>query len=177
MQVPWTLAWATPLYLLVGFPLDFYRFFVFVLTSFLVLLLACAAGSAVGAKTRDADGNRSVLMPLIIPSTLFSGYVIPYAQIPLVWKPFYYASPIMWGMSILETSLYQGAEFGDCDSSIPFSRRHCYATGEEYLKHSTCALAQQLGVFGMIGVCLIYVTLGLLLNIRMIHKAVLNGQV
>eukprot|EP00913_Durusdinium_trenchii_P007376 g6935.t1 len=176
MQVPWTLAWATPLYLLVGFPLDFYRFFVFVLTSFLVLLLACAAGSAVGAKTRDADGNRSVLMPLIIPSTLFSGreelldqvkilsewpahlpgYVIPYAQIPLVWKPFYYASPIMWGMSILETSLYQGAEFGDCDSSIPFSRRHCYATGEEYLKHSTCALAQQLGVFGMIGVCLIY---------------------
>ena len=28
-----------------------------------------------------------VLMPLIIPSTLFSGYVIPYNQIPLVWKP------------------------------------------------------------------------------------------
>ena len=177
MQVPWTLAWATPLYLLVGMPLEFYRFGVFVLTSFTVLLLACAAGSAVGAKTRDADGNRSVLMPLIIPSTLFSGYVIPYHQIPLVWKPFYYASPIMWAMSILETSLYQGAVFDDCDPSIPFSRRHCWATGDEYLQHSTSHAAQSLGVFGMFGVCLIYVALGLLLNIRMIHKAVLNGQV
>lgn len=177
MQVPWTLAWATPLYLLVGMPMEFYRFGVFVMTSFMVLLLACAAGSAVGAKTRDADGNRSVLMPLIIPSTLFSGYVIPYNQIPLVWKPFYYGSPIMWAMSILETSLYKGAVFEDCDASIPFSQRHCWATGDEYLKHSTSSAAQHLGVFGMFGVCLIYVAFGLLLNIRMIHKAVLNGQV
>jgi len=158
-------------------PIEFYRFGVFVMTSFMVLLLACAAGSAVGAKTRDADGNRSVLMPLIIPSTLFSGYVIPYNQIPLLWKPFYYGSPIMWAMSILETSLYQGAVFEDCDASIPFSQRHCWATGDEYLKHSTSSAAQHLGVFGMFGVCLIYVAFGLLLNIRMIHKAVLNGQV
>jgi len=83
----------------------------------------------------------------------------------------------MWAMSILETSLYQGAVFDDCDPSIPFSRRHCWATGDEYLQHSTSHAAQSLGVFGMFGVCLIYVALGLLLNIRMIHKAVLNGQV
>ncbi|CAE7929762.1 ABCG15, partial [Symbiodinium necroappetens] len=126
MQVPWTLAWATPLYLLIGLPLDAYRFGVFVLTTFLVLLFACVAGSAVGAKTRDADGNRAVLMPLIIPATLFSGYVIPFDQIPRVWLPFYYMSPIMWAMSIFETSLYEGVVFEDCNPNMPMWRRRCW---------------------------------------------------
>ncbi|CAE7448742.1 set5 [Symbiodinium natans] len=177
MQVPWTLAWATPLYLLIGLPLDAYRFGVFVLTTFLVLLFACVAGSAVGAQTRDADGNRAVLMPLIIPATLFSGYVIPFDQIPKIWLPFYYMSPIMWAMSIFETSLYEGVVFEDCNPHMPMWRRRCFATGEEYLEHATCEAAQKLGVSGMLAVCAIYLLLGLLLNVRMIRRAVLDGNV
>ncbi|CAE7395433.1 set5 [Symbiodinium pilosum] len=177
MQIPWTLAWATPLYLLIGLPLDPYRFGVFVLTTFLVLLFACVAGSAVGAKSRDADGNRAVLMPLIIPATLFSGYVIPFDQIPKIWLPFYYMSPIMWAMSILETSLYEGVVFEDCNPNAPMWRRRCWATGEEYLEHATCETAQKLGVPGMLAVCTVYLLVGLLLNIRMIHRAVLDGNV
>ncbi|CAE7448121.1 ABCG15 [Symbiodinium sp. KB8] len=177
MQVPWTLAWATPLYLLIGLPLDAYRFGVFVLTTFLVLLFACVAGSAVGAKTRDADGNRAVLMPLIIPATLFSGYVIPFDQIPRVWLPFYYMSPIMWAMSIFETSLYEGVVFEDCNPNMPMWRRRCWATGDEYLEHATCEVAQKLGVPGMLAVCTVYLIVGLLLNVRMIHRAVLDGHV
>eukprot|EP00439_Symbiodinium_sp_Y106_P049735 s4105_g6.t1 len=164
MQVPWTLAWATPLYLLIGLPLDAYRFGVFVLTTFLVLLFACVAGSAVGAKTRDADGNRAVLMPLIIPATLFSGYVIPFDQIPRIWLPFYYMSPIMWAMSIFETSLYEGVVFEDCNPNMPMWRRRCWATGDEYLEHATCEVAQKLGVPGMLAVCTGYLIVGLLLN-------------
>ncbi|CAE7368261.1 ABCG15 [Symbiodinium sp. CCMP2456] len=177
MQVPWTLAWATPLYLLIGLPLDAYRFGVFVLTTFLVLLFACVAGSAVGAKTRDADGNRAVLMPLIIPATLFSGYVIPFDQIPRIWLPFYYMSPIMWAMSIFETSLYEGVVFEDCNPNMPMWRRRCWATGDEYLEHATCEVAQKLGVPGMLAVCTAYLIVGLLLNVRMIHRAVLDGHV
>ncbi|CAE8698208.1 unnamed protein product, partial [Polarella glacialis] len=126
MQIPWTLAWAAPLYLFVGLPLEFKRCGIFLLTTFLMLLMACAAGSAVGAKTRDADGNRAVLMPMLIPATLFSGYVIPYTQIPRIWMFMYYLSPMQWGMTLLETSHYQGIVFPDCDASLPYEDRRCW---------------------------------------------------
>lgn len=177
MQIPWNIAWTAPLYLLVGLPLDFQRFAVFFLTTFLVLLMACAAGSAVGARTQDADGNRAVLMPLLIPATLFSGYVIPYEQIPNIWTPFYYLSPMMWGMSLLETNHYQGLVFEDCDASLPAEQRRCWATGEEMLQGSTCELARQLGVPGMLMVCFAYIAVALILNIYGIHRHVLNGRV
>lgn len=82
--------------------------------------VTCGAGLLDATKTRFVTATLTVietvlevLMPLIIPSTLFSGreelldqvkilsewpahlpgYVIPYAQIPLVWKclPEYHA--------------------------------------------------------------------------------------
>eukprot|EP00933_Yihiella_yeosuensis_P035302 TRINITY_DN28821_c0_g1_i1.p1 TRINITY_DN28821_c0_g1~~TRINITY_DN28821_c0_g1_i1.p1 ORF type:complete len:556 (-),score=94.44 TRINITY_DN28821_c0_g1_i1:86-1753(-) len=177
MQIPWTLAWAAPLYLLVGLPLELGRFSIYLLTTFLVLLMSCAAGSAVGAMTKDADGNRAVLMPLLIPSVLFSGYVIPLNQIARIWMPLYYLSPMQWGMSLLESNNYKGVVFPDCDASVPFELRRCWATGEEMLSHTTSEVAQHLGISGMLIVFIGYIMLALLLNIRMISKTVLDGRI
>mmetsp|Transcript_73595 Transcript_73595/g.186019 ORF Transcript_73595/g.186019 Transcript_73595/m.186019 type:complete len:637 (-) Transcript_73595:45-1955(-) len=177
MQVPWTFAWVTPLYLLVGLPLEFRRFSIFLLTSFLVILMACAAGSVVGTRTKDADGNRAVLMPLLIPMVLFSGYVIPYDQIPVVWKPLYYASPVQWGMTLLETNQYKGLVFQDCDPSVPIDQRHCFATGDELLAATSTGLAQSLGIAGMLLICFAYIGLFMACNIRAIRTNVLDGRV
>jgi len=177
MQIPWTIAWVVPLYVLVGLPLEFVRFSMFLLVGFLTIFTSCAAGSAVGAFTKDADGNRAVLMPLLIPMILFSGYVIPLSQIPAFWKPLYYLSPMQWGMTLLETSYYSGLKFVDCDASVPRSERHCFATGEELLEADGNVLKQKLGIPGMIGIFIGYLFLFMLLNVRMIRKKVLDGRV
>mmetsp|Transcript_15250 Transcript_15250/g.53607 ORF Transcript_15250/g.53607 Transcript_15250/m.53607 type:complete len:626 (-) Transcript_15250:135-2012(-) len=177
MQVPWTFVWVVPMYFLVGLPLDFGRVFVFLLTSFLIILMACAAGSVVGTRTKDADGNRAVLMPLLIPMVLFSGYVIPFDQIPQVWRPIYYLSPVQWGMTILETNQYKGLVFEDCDASIPVSERYCYATGDEFLEATSQPLAQLLGIRGMLLVVLCYIGFFMLLNVRAIRACVLDGRI
>jgi len=175
MQVPWACAWAVPMYILVGMPLEIMRFSVFLLTNFLVILMACAAGSTVGTWTKDADGNRAVLMPILIPMILFSGYVIPYSQIPSIWMPIYYISPVQWGMSILNANQYKGMIFSDCDPGDP--QRHCYATGDEFLSATANSLSQKLGVPGMLLLNFGYLALFLILNIRLIRSKVLDGRV
>jgi len=177
MQLPWTLAWCVPLYLLVGLPLEAVRFGVFLLTEFILILMACSAGSYVGSWTKDADGNRAVLMPLFIPLVLFSGYVIPYAQIPTLWRVIYFASPLQWAISILETNRYRGLVFEDCDGSVPRELRHCYATGEELLEETTTEVARMLGIRGMLLLCAGYTALFLLLNIRALRRCVLSDGV
>jgi len=174
MQIPWTIVWAAPMYVLVGMPLELARFSVFLVVCFIVIFMSCAAGSTVGAFTKDADGNRAVLMPLMIPMVLFSGYVIPYAQIPIVWKPIYFLSPLQWGMTILERMHYKGVTFVDCDTSAP---GRCYATGDDLLEATSHEFAERLGVAGMICICVLYLILFLVMNIRMIRKVVLDGRV
>eukprot|EP00927_Polykrikos_kofoidii_P045989 TRINITY_DN40156_c0_g1_i1.p1 TRINITY_DN40156_c0_g1~~TRINITY_DN40156_c0_g1_i1.p1 ORF type:complete len:624 (-),score=85.21 TRINITY_DN40156_c0_g1_i1:65-1936(-) len=177
MQIPWTLAWAIPIYVLTGFPLEPARFMVFILTTFLMTFGACAGGSAVGARTKDQQGNRAVLVPLIIPMILFSGYVIPYKQLMLTWVPLYYLSPVQWAISILEMSLYQGVVFLDCDASVPLSLRQCYATGEEYIADIANPVARSIGIPGMMMICVAYVIFFMSLNVRTIHRYVLDGRV
>mmetsp|Transcript_66879 Transcript_66879/g.92582 ORF Transcript_66879/g.92582 Transcript_66879/m.92582 type:complete len:93 (+) Transcript_66879:3-281(+) len=91
--------------------------------------------------------------------------------------PLYYLSPVQWGITLFETNHYKGLTFVDCDGSIPLEHRHCYATGDEFLQDTTSELAQRLGLPGMFLVNLGYLTLFLLMNVRMIRKAVLDGRV
>lgn len=177
MQVPWALAWAMPLYMLVGLPLEPSRMGVFLLTVFLVILAACAAGSAVGTRTESPDGNRAVLMPLLIPMVLFSGYVVPFEQIPQVWKPIYYLSPVQWATTILERNHYQGVVFEDCDGDIPFFERHCYATGEELIEATANPWSARLGIGGMLLVFVAYISIMMALHFRGIRACVLDGRI
>lgn len=173
MQIPWAVVWATPIYFLTGMPQDIARFAVFLLTTFMIIMMSCTAGSAVGTYTRTAEGNRAVLGPMVILMVLFSGYVIPVEQISSIYMPIYYGSPIQWGMSILNFNHFQGVKFRDC----PPGSKGCFHTGEEYLESSTTPLAHLLGVPGMLLICCVYVVFFALLHIRLIHRCVLDGRV
>merc|ERR1712032_166778 len=186
MQIPWTFAWVVPMYILVGLPREFSKCSLFLLVSFLIVFMSCTCGSYVGARTRDQEGNRAVLAPLLVPMILFSGYVVPYAQLSPIWKPLYYVSPVRWSMSILERSHYRGVVFVDCDTMLQeFSaqeglsqgRGGCYATGEEYLRETSNPLAEWLGIPGMLAIYLGYICLFLVLNICVLRKHVLDGRV
>lgn len=174
MQIPWTVVWVLPMYFLTGLPGDPSMICTFLLTAFLVILMSCAWGSSVGAWARDQDSARSVLLPLLVPMLLFSGYIIPYYQVPRVWRPLYFLSPVQWGVSILEVAYYSGLEFGDCDRSFPQAERACFATGEEYLQsvgHGFFSVAQ------MLCICVGYAAAFLVLNAHVVRKYVLNGRV
>lgn len=177
MQIPWAISWVLPLYVLSGLPPDMSEFSIFMMIGWLVIVMGTALGSAVGATTKDTDGARAILAPLMIMMILFSGYVIPYGQIPSIWKPLYYLSPVQWGMSILETNHYEGLRFVDCDDSVPLAERHCFATGDEYLKTFGNPLAFTVGKSGMIAVLATYLGLFLSMNTHVIKTSVLDGRV
>merc|ERR1719183_3476660 len=100
---------------MVGLPIRVYPFGIFIFAVFLIIFIACAAGSVVGARTKTQEDSRACLMPLLIPMILFSGYVIPYRQLSWIWRPIYFVSPMQWCMSLLEHSIYKGLTFVDCD--------------------------------------------------------------
>merc|ERR1711920_607205 len=101
----------------------------------------------------DADQTRSRFLPCFIPTILFSGYVIPYPTIPWVFRPFYYLSPMQWGMSLLNTIIYAGFVFSDCPNEIPQAERTCFATGEELIHATTAGFTVPM----MYGICLLYI--------------------
>lgn len=173
MQLPWTVIWVLPMYFLTGMPGDPSVLLTFMLTAFLVILMSCSWGSSVGAWARDQDSARSVLLPLLVPMLLFSGYIIPYYQAPRLWRPLYFLSPVQWGVSILEVSYYAGLEFGDCDQAVPQAERTCFATGEEYLQ----SVGHCFSVVQMLVICVGYTVAFFVLNAYVVRQHVLNGRV
>uniref|UniRef100_A0A7S0ZQK2 ABC transporter domain-containing protein n=1 Tax=Noctiluca scintillans TaxID=2966 RepID=A0A7S0ZQK2_NOCSC len=174
MQVPWTLCSTVPIYLLVGFSLEYHRFALFATTVFVIILMTCIWGTCIGASTRDQTEARGRLVPAILLMSTFSGYVIPFQQIPWYFMPFYYLSPMQWGMAILRRTHFQGKEFVDCDSSVPASRRNCFATGEELLASEPSGAYSTTEMFGF---CLLYILFFVVLNLYVVKKHVLDGRV
>ena len=60
---------------------------------------------------------------------LFSGYLIPFSQIPsyFLWA-YYYASFFQWGIGLLQVNQWWGVTFPDTGPLDP-----PFSTGEEYL--------------------------------------------
>mmetsp|Transcript_17611 Transcript_17611/g.48337 ORF Transcript_17611/g.48337 Transcript_17611/m.48337 type:complete len:607 (-) Transcript_17611:134-1954(-) len=176
MQIPWTFAWAVPLYFLSGFRPDIDLLFYFLGMTFCVIFISCAAGSFIGTKIKDQDGSRAVLAPCLVPMVLFSGYVIPYSSLSEVWMPLYYLNPLQWAITGLETKFYEGAKFVDCDGSIPLSMRHCFATGEEYLAVASSDVARTIGTPGVFAILLGYLLFFVFMNVRAVRTFVLDGR-
>jgi len=177
MQVPWTLAWALPMYIITGMPLELSKLIVFVMTVFMMILWAGAMGSAVGTWTKDQEGNRAVLLPMMILAVLLSGFVIPYAQLHSFWLPFYYASPVQWCLSILEKNLFSGMEFAKSDARPRGATVGIFTSGDEFLEASLNPVAKELPIPLMFAICAGYIVLALLLNFRNIWRKVLNALV
>jgi len=175
MQIPWTLVWALPLYFLTGMPLEVDQCLVFVSTCFVAILLSCAFGSAVGTWTKDEDGNRAVLLPMMIVTIMLSGFIIQYHQLHVIWLPFYYLSPIQWCMSILEKNLFSGLSF----SGVPNpsgSAQQCFATGNELLEATLNPVALRLSIPVMFLICIGMIIFVMVLNLLMIRLKVLNAR-
>ena len=68
-------------------------------------------GIAIGCASSDMDEARKMLMPIIAPQMIFSGYVLPYNDLPVYFKPFYYLSFWQYGLGILQLNEFSEHEY------------------------------------------------------------------
>eukprot|EP00965_Chrysotila_dentata_P251629 6210168-Pleurochrysis_carterae.AAC.4 len=124
------------------------------------LLRMQAFGLCIGAIVNDLKQAQSVIAPTLVPLLLFSGYLIPYAQIPVYFQWLYYVSFFQYAMAILEVNEFMGRSFDSCVShdaierlmeqlpatcysAIPcivegaaiLSKDTCFKNGEDLLRH------------------------------------------
>eukprot|EP00300_Choanocystis_sp_HF-7_P015703 c19145_g1_i3.p1 GENE.c19145_g1_i3~~c19145_g1_i3.p1 ORF type:complete len:537 (+),score=140.57 c19145_g1_i3:11-1621(+) len=72
---------AVPIYLLVGLVPSAIPFFIFVATLALMANIGVSFGLLVGAVANDFSQAQRMVAPCMIPMVIFSGYLIPYAQV------------------------------------------------------------------------------------------------
>jgi len=86
-------------------------------------------GVMLGATSKDIKDAQSKLLPTIVPMLLFSGYVIPYADIPVFFRWIYYVSIFQWAFTILRINQFHDLDFADG------------GTGDMYLDMVDCSAA------------------------------------
>ena len=108
-----TLALVLPLYLLVGFSAAIDKAAVFFGALSLMTVIGMCMGTAIGCASQDMDEARKLLMPMIAPQMIFSGYVLPYKDLPYYFKPLYYASFWQYALAILQINEFADREYTD----------------------------------------------------------------
>jgi len=113
-QNAYIVALAVPVYALVGLRRTWEHFAVFCCALASLTWLGAAVGIGVGAFVDTFQDAQAAVVPLLIPLILFSGYLIPYAQIPSYFRFFYDVSFFQHAIAILEINQFKEVRFSDC---------------------------------------------------------------
>ena len=116
--------------------LDHFLIFVACLTS--LVWLGTAFGIAVGATANSFQEAQQAIAPTLVPLILFSGYLIPYDQIPSYFKFLYNISFFQYALAILLTNQFHGLSFTDCPPSDLMDQ-----IGTGLGSHSNCSEVEQ----------------------------------
>jgi ABC-type multidrug transport system permease subunit len=130
-----------PCFFLVGLALSASQFFIFMSVLSMLSVIGAAIGIVVGTQCKDIQEAQGMIMPVLMPLMLFSGFFIPYDEIPVFFKWLYDLSFLRYGFNILKVNQWKNINFDDCDytdfvnvtSACPVT---CYVDGEDYLKQT-----------------------------------------
>lgn len=154
---------ALPIYFLVGLRLELLAFVVFVAALAVLSWIGVAFGLTVGAVANDIKQAQAAIAPSMVPLLLFSGYMIPYAQIPSYFRWLYDISFFQYGLAILQINQFAGMNFTDCPPPLPAGvppacapltdllLATCYPTGDDYLRQSNIEPDDIWRDFGFLG--------------------------
>ena len=92
---------AVPVYTMVGLSLQASKFGIFCGCLVLLELIGSCIGILVGCISRDINDARTTLLPTLAPLLIFSGYVVPYSNIPIYFRWAYYASFFQYAFAVL----------------------------------------------------------------------------
>jgi len=105
---------AVPVYTMVGLQPNVWSFLTFLGALSCLVWLGVGVGIAVGAHATTFQEAQAAVVPLLVPLILFSGYLIPYAQIPPYFRFLYEASFFQHAIAILEINQFSPVDFTDC---------------------------------------------------------------
>ena len=122
---------AVPVYLMVGLNMHAANFGIFASCLVLLELIGSCIGIIVGANSHDINDARTTLLPTLAPLLIFSGYVVPKANIPVYFTWAYYASFFQYAFGVLMINELGDREFDhDCPAQLAEE-----AIVDEILKH------------------------------------------
>ncbi len=169
---------ATPPYLLVGLELSGAQFGTF--AGVLCVLSICGAGLGicVGTLSKDIQEAQGLVIPILMPLMLFSGFFVPYNEIPVFFRWLYEISFLRYAFNILKMNQWEGLNFDDCDASsaddvCPMT---CYADGDEYLEDTNASTLSKEDNFAiLLGIMAVMVSLSFFIMRYAIIKKATTG--
>ena len=113
-----TVCLVVPLYLLVGFAPTALQAARFLACLVIMTVIGMSIGLAIGQLAKDIDEARVMLLPIIAPQMIFSGYVLPYGRMPYYFKWLYYASFWQYGLGVLQVNEFANRTYTeDCPAA------------------------------------------------------------
>lgn len=132
-QLMCTALFAPPVYFLSGLQVEVGKFFLFALIMLLCSMIGSAIGLAFSALTRDADATNALMPIVLIPATLFSGYLLNLDNISVVLSWLRHISVMKYSFLALAISELEGITFS-CKASEARDGECPLKTGAELLK-------------------------------------------
>eukprot|EP00615_Pteridomonas_danica_P007464 CAMPEP_0114361864 /NCGR_PEP_ID=MMETSP0101-20121206/25146_1 /TAXON_ID=38822 ORGANISM="Pteridomonas danica, Strain PT" /NCGR_SAMPLE_ID=MMETSP0101 /ASSEMBLY_ACC=CAM_ASM_000211 /LENGTH=220 /DNA_ID=CAMNT_0001507239 /DNA_START=1 /DNA_END=663 /DNA_ORIENTATION=+ len=130
-----------PCYFLVGLQATAHQFFIFFAALSLLSAIGASLGIVIGTHAKDIQEAQGLIMPVLMPLMLFSGFFLPYDEIPVYFRWLYDVSFLRYAFNILKVNQWSGMNFDDCNgvpdsADISCPADLCYENGNEYLKET-----------------------------------------
>ncbi|XP_062091838.1 pleiotropic drug resistance protein 2-like isoform X4 [Humulus lupulus] len=125
-----TFIYSLILYSTIGFPWQFFKFLWFYYFIFMSFIIFTLYGMMIVALTPNHQIAAIAMSFFLCFWNLFSGFLIPWKQIPIWWRWYYWASPVAWTIYGLITS-----QIGDVTDLVTITQGDSI-TVKAYLKSS-----------------------------------------
>lgn len=119
-QVVYSLVFSSVLYWMAGLVPTATSFFLYAAVGILIGAIGVTLGFGIGVLLPSVDLAASVVVPLIMPLILFSGFLIPYPSIADRWYILwlYYVSFFQWSFKVMAISQFNYFTFKNCKSAL-----------------------------------------------------------
>jgi hypothetical protein len=117
-------------------------FFSFSLSLYFYLFECCwHTFHQVGTHAKDIQEAQGMIIPILMPLMLFSGFFLPYDEIPVFFRWLYEISFLRYAFNVLKMNQWRDVTFSDCAAgddalcqvrsgcSCPFSTPHSRSFG------------------------------------------------
>ena len=164
---------------MVGLSMSGNQFGIFVAVLGILSVCGAGLGIVVGTIAKDIQEAQGLVIPILMPLMLFSGFFLPYNDIPIYFRWLYEISFLRYAFNILKINQWADVNFSDCDDSsvmstvCPFA---CYVDGEAYLdgtKASSISMANNF--FILLGILAVMLTLSFVIMRRAIMRKARKG--
>lgn len=111
-------------YWMIGLRADLGHYLIAIIGAVLSSLNGMALGTVAGALFRDINMGMAILMVVLLPLMLFSGFLVNNSSVPVYFRWVQYMSPTKYAFNALMQNEFTGLTFANCDVNDPANAVH-----------------------------------------------------